>query len=211
MQTYPVQFFQFFLYSLIVLQLNNSFLYLCSFHFLFQAITGLSYNGDIRNWFAENPHKVQNIVEGNYANFQSLYKEILHNCPLIQADPLNEGVYHQTLSIENLAWITSRLPASLHPFIREQLAFSTPCGDINTLSTQELQTVYQRRLECLFDRQKENCNVLEAKAAIAKGIQNGVRHTVFKSSVDQALRGTASFGVLHSVQYFAKKVKKFLK
>ena len=103
------------------------------------------------------------------------------------------------------------MPASLHPFIREQLAFSIPCGDINTLSTQELQTVYQRRLECLFDRQKENCNVLEAKAAIAKGIQNGVRHTVFKSSVDQALRGTASFGVLHSVQYFAKKVKKFLK
>lgn len=110
-----------------------------------------------------------------------------------------------------MAWITARLPASLHPFIREQLDFSTPCGNVNTLSTQELQKVYQRRLECLFDREKENRGVLEAKAAIAKGIQYGVKHTVFKSSIDQALRGTASFGILHSVQYFAKKVKKFLK
>ena len=43
----------------------------------------MSYNGDIRTWFAENPNKVENIVSGNYDYFNELYKPILQNCPFI--------------------------------------------------------------------------------------------------------------------------------
>ena len=63
-----------------------------------QAITGLSYSGDIRTWFAENPHKVENIVAGNYDFFRQLYKPIIAQCPFIhleedKAD--SEAVYKQ--------------------------------------------------------------------------------------------------------------------
>ena len=33
--------------------------------------------GDIRMKFAENPKKVENIVDGNFANFKSLYEPLI--------------------------------------------------------------------------------------------------------------------------------------
>eukprot|EP00826_Nyctotherus_ovalis_P054986 TRINITY_DN7269_c0_g1_i1.p1 TRINITY_DN7269_c0_g1~~TRINITY_DN7269_c0_g1_i1.p1 ORF type:complete len:162 (+),score=35.08 TRINITY_DN7269_c0_g1_i1:546-1031(+) len=41
-------------------------------------ICKISYIGDIRFWFrAENPRKVQNLVEGNYNHLLPIYKELL--------------------------------------------------------------------------------------------------------------------------------------
>lgn len=171
----------------------------------------MSYNGDIRTWFAENPNKVRNIVEGNYDNFKSLYKTVIEKCPFIIKDDCEEGVYHQNLSIPNLAVITSLLPCSLHPFVREQLEFSSTKGNVSTLTSNQLSDLYRNRLQSLFDKDCKNCNVIEAKQTIAKGINNGVRHLVFKSSVDQAIRGNVSFGVLNSLSYVTKKIKKFMK
>ena len=102
--------------------------------------------------------------------------------------------------MRNLAAITAALPASLHPFVRSYLGY--PSKEVN---------VYYNRLTSLYDQNKLNENVLQAKSAIAKGIEDGIRHAVFRSSVDQALRGNVSFGVLNSLQYVTKKVKKFLK
>lgn len=63
-----------------------------------QAITGLSYSGDIRTWFAENPHKVENIVAGNYNYFRQLYEPIIAKCPFIHLEedkPDSDAVYKQ--------------------------------------------------------------------------------------------------------------------
>ena len=40
---------------------------------LFVQICGLSYKGDIRMLFAENPNKINNIVDSNFAEFCSIY------------------------------------------------------------------------------------------------------------------------------------------
>ena len=40
---------------------------------LYELICGLSYLGDIRMSFAENPNKVQNIVKGSISNFVRMY------------------------------------------------------------------------------------------------------------------------------------------
>ena len=64
---------------------------------LFLAITGLSYKGDIRTWFAENPNKVKNIVEGNLDNFRELYSPILSACPLLHPVP---GQPHEWAQVE---------------------------------------------------------------------------------------------------------------
>ena len=71
--------------------------------------------------------------------------------------------------------------------------------------------VYYRRLTALFDVSMTNMNVVAAKEVIARGINMGVRSLVFKSSVDQAVRGVTSFGVLNSISYASKKIVKFFK
>ena len=38
-----------------------------------QKIAGISYLGDFRMTFGENPKKVRNIVDGNFKAFQELY------------------------------------------------------------------------------------------------------------------------------------------
>ncbi|KAK8810225.1 hypothetical protein WA538_000664 [Blastocystis sp. DL] len=95
---------------------------------LFLAITGLSYSGDIRTWFAENPHKVENIVAGNYDFFRQLYKPIIAQCPFIhleedKAD--SEAVYKQVevaCKVDGRMYRSNRLLISHHachpPFTR---------------------------------------------------------------------------------------------
>ena len=102
--------------------------------------------------------------------------------------------------MKNLACILASLPSTLHPSIRQELQFSTPSVDVSSLSS-----------TALYDPYETNQNIMVAKAAVAKGLVNGVRHVVFRSSIDQAVRGNISFGVMNSLSYVAKKIKKFLK
>jgi translocator assembly and maintenance protein 41 len=48
---------------------------------LFMTLAGLSYQGDIRMGVAENPRKVYNIVQGQFSEFQSLYKHVIEDLP----------------------------------------------------------------------------------------------------------------------------------
>lgn len=113
--------------------------------------------------------------------------------------------------MRNLAEITSSLPASLHPFVRSYLGYPSKEVNVSTIRKDVLRDMYYNRLTSMYDPNRLNENIVQAKDTIAKGIEDGIRHAVFRSSVDQALRGNVSFGVLNSLQYVTKKVKKFLK
>ena len=154
---------------------------------------------------------MQNIVEGNYDHFKQLYRPVLQECPFIHPVEGCEGVYQQDVSIRTLATIASELPASLHGSLRKQLQFPSHCIDFEGVLPSELMDVYYRRLTALFDVSMTNMNVVAAEEVIARGINMGVRSLVFKSSVDQAVRGVTSFGVLNSISYASKKIVKFFK
>ena len=113
--------------------------------------------------------------------------------------------------MDNLSLILASLPEVLHKPIRNELQFTHSPSNITTLSPKELYGIYRNRLECLYKGNDDLFDFLHAKEAIARGISNGVRHVVFRSSIDQAIRGTLSFGILNSVTYTLKKIKKFLK
>lgn len=154
---------------------------------------------------------MQNIVEGNYNNFCELYKPFLADCPLIRPVQGRDNWFEQDVTIPNLALIAASLPSSLHSAVRSQLAFGSRAVNVEGLPVALLQDLYERRLTTLFDEGKRNDNVVFAKGALARGIQMGVRSLVFRGSVDQAVRGVASFGVWNSAIYAAKKIMKFLK
>jgi len=63
---------------------------------LYTAIAALSYNGDWRMVFGENPHKVSNIVSAQISLFHSLYGPILNNSfPSVSVSGLNESIIPQ--------------------------------------------------------------------------------------------------------------------
>ncbi|CAI5746214.1 unnamed protein product [Peronospora destructor] len=52
-------------------------------HDLFMKIAGISYLGDFRMTFGENPRKVRNIVDGNLKAFRELYQHKIQNSPFM--------------------------------------------------------------------------------------------------------------------------------
>ncbi|OQR82756.1 MMP37-like protein [Achlya hypogyna] len=54
---------------------------------LFMKIAGISYWGDFRMTFGENPKKVRNIVAGNLRGFQAVYANKIQTSPFLQRGP----------------------------------------------------------------------------------------------------------------------------
>ncbi|KAG2763421.1 hypothetical protein JG687_00005529 [Phytophthora cactorum] len=52
-------------------------------HDLYMKIAGISYLGDFRMTFGENPKKVRNIVDGNLKSFRELYQHKIQNSPFV--------------------------------------------------------------------------------------------------------------------------------
>lgn len=82
---------------------------------VYTQICGLSYLGDTRMKFAENPRKVLNIVEGSYDSFEEIYPLANPYCVLN-----DDG----TISIDrvNLLDAIPNLPDSLVEYIRDTIS-----------------------------------------------------------------------------------------
>ncbi|KAG7397522.1 Phosphatidate cytidylyltransferase, mitochondrial [Phytophthora boehmeriae] len=52
-------------------------------HDLYMKIAGISYLGDFRMTFGENPKKVRNIVDGNFKSFQEIYQHKIKDSPFM--------------------------------------------------------------------------------------------------------------------------------
>lgn len=79
---------------------------------LFTAICGLSYLGDTRMKFAENPRKVLNIVEGSYDKFKEIYG---NDCDYFEKVNSDEIV----IDYERLMEDIDKLPSSLLEYLGE--------------------------------------------------------------------------------------------
>lgn len=129
---------------------------LTNIYSLYNILCGLSYSGDARMRFAENPHKVENIVKGNYQELLKVYP-LQEDYIEVQPDGRVE-IDHQQL----LTHITE-LPFYLLEFL---IALKTDFNDIDML-----------RINIdLFFKQK---NRTESISQIKEGIQsNGVINSV---------------------------------
>eukprot|EP01006_Ploeotia_vitrea_P051072 TRINITY_DN67521_c1_g6_i2.p1 TRINITY_DN67521_c1_g6~~TRINITY_DN67521_c1_g6_i2.p1 ORF type:complete len:305 (+),score=3.23 TRINITY_DN67521_c1_g6_i2:33-947(+) len=74
---------------------------------LFVAISSLSYRGDSRMWFNENPNKVNNIVKGNERAFLQYYTKALGLFPHVKQT--GDDTFEQTVNDETTAELVQLL------------------------------------------------------------------------------------------------------
>ncbi|KAG7379347.1 Phosphatidate cytidylyltransferase, mitochondrial [Phytophthora pseudosyringae] len=108
---------------------------------LYMKIAGISYLGDFRMTFGENPKKVRNIVDGNLKSFRELYQHKIQNSPFMSrshsdGDMLvansNDTKVRQTIVKALPSNVIHRLAAKSHP---------TAAFDHTTVTRKQLQRV----------------------------------------------------------------------
>lgn len=151
---------------------------------LYEQITRISYLGDFRMYVGgENPNKIQNIVERQYAEFKQLYEPIIDylvakNCLIITDTRDNVRTFRKNLTIPNKIKLISALPLQFRA------------------------RLYQMNREKSI---KEIVNDVD----LAKKLTRIVTRTIRISSLKQAVRGVLSLGVMKSVRYAFAKLLKF--
>lgn len=79
---------------------------------LFYKIAQLSYRGDFRMVFGENPKKVENIVKPQVAQFLDLYSGCIKTGIPVELQETAGGFFHQDKSSENVQSLLNLLPVN---------------------------------------------------------------------------------------------------
>ncbi|KUF95754.1 RIB43A with coiled-coils protein 2 [Phytophthora nicotianae] len=104
-------------------------------------IAGISYLGDFRMTFGENPKKVRNIVDGNLKSFRELYQHKIHNSPFMSRSNSDSDMLLANSSDHKVRQtIMEALPSN----VLKRLAAKSHAGstvDHQTVSKKQLQRV----------------------------------------------------------------------
>lgn len=123
---------------------------------LYNTLCGLSYLGDVRMSIAENPHKVENIVEGCYDRLQDIY-------PLDEnfLEKIGEDKYY--IKHEEILCSLQELPSDLLNYLYDR---RTDLDDLDMLRI----NIYDYLI---------NKNKLESRAQIFQGVKtNGITRSI---------------------------------
>lgn len=123
---------------------------------IYNKLCGLSYLGDARMAIAENPHKVENIVNGSFDKLQEIYP--LDEDYIIQVEP---GVYH--IDHSTILERIYELPEKLVEFLEDM---DTDFNDLDLLRINIMEYITSR-------------NKVESRAQILQGVKtNGIVRSV---------------------------------
>eukprot|EP00002_Diphylleia_rotans_P032748 TRINITY_DN6908_c0_g1_i1.p1 TRINITY_DN6908_c0_g1~~TRINITY_DN6908_c0_g1_i1.p1 ORF type:complete len:320 (+),score=60.70 TRINITY_DN6908_c0_g1_i1:44-1003(+) len=153
---------------------------------LYETIVSLSYKGDIRMLFAEDPAKIQNIAMGSFDHFQTLYRPILKEYSHCLTE-ISPGMFEVEQSSLQRSQLFHRLPSTILRRISHKSI---------TEHVQGLERVH------LFDRIEPH---------LSSVLIDSLSETVRASSLRQTLLGIFSAGVRKSLSYSAAKVIKRVK
>jgi translocator assembly and maintenance protein 41 len=165
-----------------LLQLPDSF----TLEKLFQHIVGLSYHGDFRMVFGEDRKKIEKIVKGGYAKFETLYKPLL-------ADDKRLSLRGNKVEQDNST-----------PSIYHRLNL-LPMGVVDGLCI---------RFRAWDKRQRDVEEVLFSMAHrhdVGEHVAGSMASIVSASSIRQTAKNALTAGVVKSVVYSSKKVFKMFR
>lgn len=107
-------------------------------HDLYMKIAGISYMGDFRMKFGENPKKVRNIVDGNLNLFQKLYQHKVQDSPFMSRSLTDSDVL---LANSSDGKVRQSIVEALPSNVLQRLAAKSPNYDPQTISKKHLQRV----------------------------------------------------------------------
>ena len=155
---------------------------------LFLKIAGLSYTGDVRMKFAENPHKVSNIVSGQHRMFREIYEPLIDKSTVVK---YMRGAYlEQDVSLEGRKNIVSKLPVNLVRILSQELGLQVTADWKSDQFNHELtHAIIQNR---------------EMPATL----RHTLRTLISKTSLSQTAKGLLTGGILRSSKYALRKIRK---
>lgn len=158
----------------------------------YHTICNLSYGGDFRMIFGENPNKVANIVKPQMMKFRNLYRPFLTN--------LTDYVYFPMLKDAG------------NPESERCSQDLSPVAKLHHLN--QLPRWPQKALTRLWNRGRFRQDTEDVLRAIAYDadcnvvVEQCIRDIVRLSSLRQSLKGILTAGMYKSVKYASKKVVK---
>lgn len=158
----------------------------------YHTISNLSYGGDFRMIFGENPNKVENIVKPQLLSFRKLYKPLLANLtdyidfPMLResGNPDSGHCSQDTRPLAKLHHL-NQLPR----WPQKALTRFWNRGSLRQDTEDVLRAI---AYDC-------DCNVI---------VQQCINDIVWMSSLRQSLKGIATAGLFKSVKYASRKVVK---
>lgn len=173
---------------------------------LYTTISRISYMGDPRMAFGENPKKVENIVNAQLSHFRRLYSPFIERLPNIAFrssqgldDPNARADLIQDLDPVKRGNMVRRLPskfrANLYYQYRRQLGDS---ASLETSVPYDDQSPYGTK----FDQQ------IASDPNLAEEVGKSIKATVSWPSTSQSIKGFLTAGPIKSWSYVGEKLKK---
>lgn len=188
---------------------------------LYSTIAGMSYMGDIRMSLpAEDPRKVNNIVNGQMANFRRLYAPLIENLPNVvfanprsiegsgMDDPNINGKLVQDMDPVKRGNMVSRLPHAFRQklYFQYQARYQIPRGDFQKMmeeSSNKDPESFRRRTGGPFERR------IAADTGLGQEIQKSITDTIRWPSTVQSAKGPLTAGFGKSWRYMREKQQKY--
>ncbi|KAA8909277.1 hypothetical protein TRICI_004589 [Trichomonascus ciferrii] len=177
-------------------------------------ITSVSYMGDPRMTFGENPRKIDNIVDNQFLNFRRLYAPLMDGLPNLELtanDKLSDVVLTQDMDPVKRGNMVVRLPASFKTKLYSRYAtkYNLNPNDPHLKEALEKNTESIRpdpsiKMVCSdFDKS------IASDSTLSTEVSNCIRSTVAWPSSAQTLKGILTAGIFRSIKYSSEKLKKY--
>jgi len=172
---------------------------------LFTMIAGLSYRGDFRMTFGENPQKVKNIVTANLPHFHRLYTwDVLSAVPSLAATSSDRTRFSQDLSPSTRAGLLGQMPLAVRQHLVPR-SLRGSSGSILIPGAEAGKVPAAGEAEAAL---RTAWGKLPVKKT-AKMVKLGIHKVVARSSLTQGVKGIFTAGVWKALVYGLRKVNKY--
>lgn len=167
---------------------------------LYKTVAGISYMGDPRMTYGENPNKVNNIVSNQFLNFRNLYSSLLDVLP-------NVELTHAAVSkLPGTEIPVATMRQDMDPERRGNMVFRLPAE-----FRQKLYTRFQSKY-ALVQNDSNHCAQFDQDIAgdadLVTGVSKAIRSTVAWPSFTQSAKGILTAGLGRSFRYATEKLQK---
>ncbi|CAG9823587.1 unnamed protein product [Phaedon cochleariae] len=172
----------------------------------YHTVSNLSYSGDFRMTFGENKHKVENIVKPQVPGFRKLYQSFL----MTLRDYVDIPVEKIEASHDEIEQITKVYDPNQPPLQCSQ--DTSPLTRLHHLN--QLPRWPQMAMTRFWNKGTIRQDTEDVLRAIAYDpdcgliVKKCIADIVFKSSISQSLKSIMTAGLLKSVKYSSRKIKK---